>query len=321
MKKGLAKAFQRFDRYQLAKYNRDNPIKLRDVLFLCHAKPKDEDQAAAWKQLISNTLPTPETWETKLSAGEDKKESFQELLEKGKMGTLAIVRNFRNMGDAGVPKELVERELMKGKRPLLPFQFLAASKAYPQWEELADKAMVQSAEAKTKLPGTTVVFVDVSGSMAAALSGKSQMSYMDAASGIAIMLREMCERIDIFSFSNHLAHVPPRHGMALRDAIIKSQPNSGTQLGLALQAFIMNRKKDVKVDRVIVVTDEQVDNNPPRMNVPNCYIINVGCYQNGIKNNGEWLTVTGFSEHVIDYIVEIEKEHEKNDKEEGCKDL
>ena len=37
VKKGLAAAFPKFDEYQLAKYDRSGPIKLRDVLFLCHA--------------------------------------------------------------------------------------------------------------------------------------------------------------------------------------------------------------------------------------------------------------------------------------------
>src|ERR1700748_3068504 len=37
VKKGLAAAFTKFDEYALAKYNRANPVKLRDVLFLCHA--------------------------------------------------------------------------------------------------------------------------------------------------------------------------------------------------------------------------------------------------------------------------------------------
>lgn len=41
VKKGLAKAFGKFNEYSLAKYDRDNAIKLRDVLFLSHAKPKD----------------------------------------------------------------------------------------------------------------------------------------------------------------------------------------------------------------------------------------------------------------------------------------
>lgn len=63
LKKGLAKAFRRFDAYQLAKYDRASSVRLRDVLFLCHAKPSDEAQAALWKQLIDGTLPAPDTWE------------------------------------------------------------------------------------------------------------------------------------------------------------------------------------------------------------------------------------------------------------------
>ena len=52
VKKGLAKAFRKFSEYQLAKYNRDGAVKLRDVLFLCHAKPKDIEQDHLWKKLI-----------------------------------------------------------------------------------------------------------------------------------------------------------------------------------------------------------------------------------------------------------------------------
>jgi hypothetical protein len=48
VKLSLAKAFQKFDAYQLAKYDRPGMVKLRDVLFMVHAKPKDEEQAATW---------------------------------------------------------------------------------------------------------------------------------------------------------------------------------------------------------------------------------------------------------------------------------
>ena len=50
VKKGLAEAFPKFDEYQLAKYDRGGPIKLRDVLFLCQAKPRDQPQADVWKK-------------------------------------------------------------------------------------------------------------------------------------------------------------------------------------------------------------------------------------------------------------------------------
>jgi 60 kDa SS-A/Ro ribonucleoprotein len=59
VKKGLAAAFPKFDEYQLAKYDRGGPIKLRDVLFLCHAKPRDAAQAGVWKKLIWGRLATP----------------------------------------------------------------------------------------------------------------------------------------------------------------------------------------------------------------------------------------------------------------------
>src|SRR5579863_8204729 len=63
VKKGLAVAFPKFDEYQLAKYDRGGPIKLRDVLFLSHAKPRDAAQAGVWKKLIWGRLSAPDTWE------------------------------------------------------------------------------------------------------------------------------------------------------------------------------------------------------------------------------------------------------------------
>jgi hypothetical protein len=54
VKKGLAAAFPNFDEYALAKYG--GPIKMRDVLFLCHAKPRDDAQAGVWKKLIWGRL-------------------------------------------------------------------------------------------------------------------------------------------------------------------------------------------------------------------------------------------------------------------------
>ena len=61
VKKGLAAAFPKFDEHQLAKYDRGGPIKLRDVLFLCHAKPRDDKQAMMWKKLIWGRLATRDT--------------------------------------------------------------------------------------------------------------------------------------------------------------------------------------------------------------------------------------------------------------------
>lgn len=301
LKKGLAKAFCKFDEYQLAKYNRDNAIKLRDILFLCHAKPNDDQQAELWKRLINKELKTPDTWETRLSAGDDKKESFQQLLVSQKMGKLAILRNLRNMQEAGISKELVASELIRNLKEMLPFQYIAAARECPQWEDIVDPAMVKACSLKPKLNGKTVLLVDVSGSMNHPLSSKSKMTRLDAACAMAILLRECCEKVIIASFSERLMPIPSRHGMALRDAITLSQQHQGTYLGRAIQYF-----QNETYDRFIVITDEQSHDEIPPMLKGRNYILNIGTYENGIGNKNQWTTISGFSEVSIDFIRELE---------------
>ena len=80
LKRGLAGAFHKFDEYQFAKYNRDKAVTMRDAMFICHPKPKNDEQAALFKRLANDELKTPDTWEVGLSAGGDKKEVFTDLL-------------------------------------------------------------------------------------------------------------------------------------------------------------------------------------------------------------------------------------------------
>src|SRR5689334_17003033 len=235
VKKGLAAAFPKFDEYQLAKYDRGGPIKLRDVLFLSHAKPRDAAQAGVWKKLIWGRLTTPDTWKVALSSGADKREAWERLLREQKLGALALLRNLRNLRDVGVNEDLVLAALgsMSTAR-VLPFRFLAAARYAPQWEEALEQAMLKCVAGAEKLAGKTVVLVDVSGSMTAPLSQRSEMQRTDAAYGLAVLLREIGEKVAVFSFSDSLVEVPPRRGFALRDAIDVSQRHNATQLGHAV---------------------------------------------------------------------------------------
>src|SRR6185369_14736806 len=235
VKKGLASAFVKFDEYALAKYNRPGSIKLRDVLFLTHAKPRDEAQDGLWRRLVDGELVTPDTWEVALSAGGNKRETWEQLLAERKLGALALLRNLRNMQIAGVDESLVRGSLraMKTDR-VLPFRFIAAARYAPQWEEALEQAMFSCVEGAAKLKGKTVLLVDVSGSMDYQLSARSEMKRMDAAYGLAILLREICEEVAVYSFSDKTKLVPARRGFALRDAINSSQPHSGTMLGQAV---------------------------------------------------------------------------------------
>ena len=299
VKKGLAAAFGKFDAYQLAKYDRPGPVRLRDVLFLSHAKPRDEAQAEVWKGLVEGKLASPDTWEVALSAGADKRQAWERLIQGRKLGALALLRNLRNMQAAGVEEEVALGAIrsMRTDR-VLPFRFIAAARHAPQWEEALEEAMLKSLAERPKLPGKTVLLVDVSGSMTAALSRQSEMLRTDAAYGLAILLRELAERASIYSFSNKLVEVPARHGFALRDAIDQSQNHGGTLLGGAL-AGIQDR-----FDRLIVITDEQAHDKVPAPRGRG-YVINVASFKNGV-GYGEWVHIDGWSEAVIEYIRSLE---------------
>ncbi len=308
VKKGLAAAFGKFDEYALAKYDRAGAVRLRDVLFLSHARPVDEAQAALWKRLAENELATPDTWEVALSAaghGEgEKREAWERLLTERKLGALALLRNLRNLQNAGVSEELVLTALaaLKSDR-VLPFRFLAAARHAPQWEEALEGAMFRALEGRTaKLAGHTLLLVDVSGSMEATVSGRSEMRRSDAAYGLAILLREIAEKVTMYTFSETAKLVPSRRGMALRDALDKSQPHGGTYLGASLKQVEAELSKGY--DRMVVITDEQ---SHDQVSAPKGkgYVINVASYRNGV-GYGPWTHIDGWSEAVVDYIVELE---------------
>jgi 60 kDa SS-A/Ro ribonucleoprotein len=300
-KKGLAAAFPKFDEYQLGKYDRGGPIQLRDVLFLSHAKPRDAAQASVWRKLVWGRLATPDTWEVALSSGVEKREAWERLLREQKLGALALLRNLRNMREAGADESLVLDALgaMCTSR-VLPFRFLAAARYAPQWEEALEQAMLQSLADQPKLGGRTVVLVDVSGSMTAPLSRRSEMQRTDAAYGLAVLVREICERVGVFSFSDRVVEVPGRRGFALRDAIDASQPHSGTLLGHAVE-WLNNSER---YDRLIVITDEQAHDRVPAPKGKG-YVINVASNKNGV-GYGKWTHIDGWSDSVIEYIRMLE---------------
>jgi len=300
IKKGLANAFPKFDAYQLAKWNRDGAVKLRDVMFLCHPKPKDQAQAEIWKQLIEGTLPIPDTWEVALSTGKDKKETWIRLIAENKLGGLALLRNLRNMIDVHVLEKVIIEALSRMKTDrILPFRFIAAAKYVPTLEPTLEVVMLECLNKFDKLSGKTAIVVDVSGSMEQQLSSKSEMTRMDAACGLAIVVRELCRECVIISFSNEAVIVPARRGFALRDAIVKSQGHSGTFTQKALDVA-----DEQGYDRIILITDEQSHQSigsPKGIG----YGINVGSYQNGITY-GIWTHLDGWSENILSYIKESE---------------
>ncbi len=324
VKRGLAKAFLKFDEYQLAKWNKDNDIKLRDVMFLTHPKPQNGDQAILFKKLTDKTLETPDTWEVALSSGKDKKGTFERLLREEKLGGMALLKNLRNMVESGVDGELIRTRLEKGVGMALPFRFITAAEYAPRYSKSIEVAMLKSLEGMAKLPGRTLLVVDTSGSMGATLAKKSEMTRMDSAAALAILARNLCEESVIYATAGndgtriHKTMEIPEHltGFALSEAITSAPRKIGGGGIFLVQCLdYISKQGHGNFDRVVVFTDEQdcdVKANPQnaqRLGEFN-YVVNIATEKNGISYKNQWDHVDGFSERIFDYIRSFEKEPE-----------
>lgn len=334
VKKGISKAFNKFNEYQLAKWNSNySKIKLRDAIFLTHVKPSTMEKGHIFAKMVNKEyfpkstksgfpvsdfygnyfpLSQPDTWEVRLSSGENKKDVFTDLLTNNKLGALALIKNLRNMITANVDKDLIINALQKmNTEKILPFRYFSAFR-YVTDEMIIrelENAMLKSIKMYNKLNGNTLLLVDVSGSMNWPISSKSEVRRSEVASSVAILLNEICDNCNIYSFSNKCVEIDNKiKGLKLINAITYSQNNSGTYLISAL-----NEIKKLDFDRLIIITDEQSSdgNKFPSLKSKNNYIVNIAPYKTNLIYGDNFTTINGFSESIIDFIYEYEKE-EKN---------
>ncbi len=191
MKKGFAKAFDKFDKYALAKYRGEGKeYKLIDIVNIVHPKPVEKNKEAI-NALVKCELKSFDTWESELTkAGQSasneeekidlKKDVWINLIREKKIGYFALLRNLRNIIEQA-PEMVVEaseilvNEGLIKKSLVLPFRYL---KAYEEISELNDgkiirhvlvalnKAVDISLGNVPKFDGETLVVLDISGSMA-----------------------------------------------------------------------------------------------------------------------------------------------------------
>lgn len=299
MRRGLGRALTRFDRHQLSKWNRDATVSLKDVVRVSHPIAVNDDQSQAFKALLDGTLGSADTWEVGLSAGQDKREVFERLLLEGKLGYLALLRNLRKMAEVGVDREIVKNALLarKGAEHVLPFRYVAAARAAPQFEPWIDASLCMAVEAMPVFSGRTIVLVDVSYSMNKALSAKSDLTRMDAAAALASIIHG---DVRMFSFSERVEEVPARRGMAGVDAIKRSQNHLNTYLGAAIETV-----SRFPHDRIIVITDEQSHDPVGNPKVDRAYMVNVASAEHAV-GYGKWTRISGFSENVLSWIHSVE---------------
>ena len=323
VKKGLAMAFDQYDNYQIAKYKRTNhTISLVDVVNLVHPVPTQAN-AQALQALVANETLAADTWETNLSAGEDKATTFTRLIEDNKLGALAMLRNLRGMEEAGVARQTIRKGLAQvNSKWLTPLNFLAAQRNAPSFTADLEDLMARSF-ATRKIKGTTILAVDVSGSMGSLTSQTSKFSRMDLAFALTALAGYMFEDlILVFTAGNDYkrkgAHTRWHNSKGF--SIFEDQRRINGQLGGGgifthqLCEWLKHEDLAYLADRLVVISDSQdIDMAYGKQVLPDTslyktsYIIDISTHTHGIKTGNWTAEINGWSDRLFHYIAELEK--------------
>lgn len=266
LKKGISDAMQGFDEYTLAKYKGNGKsVKMRDLLCLCRPTPKNKAQSDMWKRLLDDTLETPLTWETELSANGNNAETWEKLINSGKVGYMALLRNLRNILNAnpsnvGKVLDTIQNPEAVKKSKQLPFRYLSA---YKELENIGgsrvfdvlENAVEASIENMPKLTGTTVIAVDTSGSMGSAISSKSKVKCYEIAMLLGLIANKICENSIFYTFDTSIE----RYSFSSRSGILstvlyQSRYGGGTRMHLPFEEML---KWNINADRIIVLSDNE----------------------------------------------------------------
>lgn len=286
---GLQEAFNKFDEYQFAKYDRSSQVvRLRDALFLVHPKAKAPEQQAIFDKIASQTLETPYTWETELSAlGQQHFESdeakkaavaakWEELIASGKLGYMALLRNLRNIAQSGVSFTHVNAVCARLKDPQavlnskqLPFRFLSAYREMSQvqspytahiLDSLEDAVLVSAMNINGFSANDKVLLAcDVSGSMQHSVTPRSSVQNYDIGLMLAMLFQTTCSQVTVGMFGDtwKVTPMPTKAVLSNTLALHKREGEVGyaTNGYKVLDWAIENR---VAYDKILMFTDEQM---------------------------------------------------------------
>lgn len=332
VRKGFAKAFDKFDGYQLAKYRSEGKaVKLVDVVNLVHPTPTERN-AEALRQLVEGTLRNADTWEAKLTeAGQAAKnaglkavikaEAWAELVQTRKIGYFALLRNLRNIAEQAprvVPDAcalLTDEQLIK-QSLVLPFRFTTAFEAV-QAAQIKDKRpilqalnhAVELALANVpKLPGKTLVALDDSGSM---VGRPIQIGSLFA----AVLYRS--NNADLMCFSDSASYVrqsQEKPVMTIAQYLVLNARSAGTNFDSIFE------KAKQKYDRIVILSDMQgwIGNGAPTRAFANykkrtganpfIYSFDLQGYGSLQFPEDKVFALAGFSEKVFDLMGALEND-------------
>ncbi|KOA19210.1 hypothetical protein CLHOM_23160 [Clostridium homopropionicum DSM 5847] len=330
MKKGLSDRLSTFDEYQLAKYNRDGSVKIKDIMCIVHPKAKDEKQNDMYKRLLEGKLETPITWETQLSARGNSKEVWEELIENKNLGYMAMLRNLRNIIKANVSNinkvyEFLAEKHNVEKSKLLPFRYYSAYKMLMREGigtsrifDTLETAIKHSTANIEKLLGKTLISADVSGSMNCPISKKSNMTCAEIAVLMMALANYICEETITTTFDTniYMSNLSTSNGIIANANSIRVQ-GGGTDISLSIRYLLRNK---IFVDRIIILSDNEinrgyrvvcqkyVDEYRRKIN-PEVWIhaIDMQGYGTQQFSGNKVNLIAGWSEKTLDFINKVEQ--------------
>jgi hypothetical protein len=235
------------------------------------------------------------TWEDVLSlagSGLPKRDLWTALAPS--MGYMALLRNLRNMDDAGVPDDVAQgvaerlsdpEQVAKSRQ--FPFRFLAAFKAAPslRWGYPLEKALNLSLANVPALRGRSLILVDRSGSMFDTVSERSGLNRADTAAIFGAALAVRSEHADLVEFGTSSQPVQFRNA----DSVLRVVERFGAMGGTNTAEAVRRHFRDGFHSRVVIITDEQAHGADPTSQVPAkvpAYTWNLAGYERGHGPSG-----------------------------------
>jgi hypothetical protein len=324
LRKGLKKAFDKFDAYQIAKYRGEGKeFKLIDAVNLLHPKGSEKNSDALAK-LVRDELKSTTTWESKLTgAGQKakneeekfmlKKEAWIEFVNNPKLEYFALIRNLRNIQE-NAPEAIDKacEELVNEKRiyksMVLPFRFTTAYEEVnnAKIKKYLNKAVEISLSNVPRFKGKTLVVLDESGSM----TGKpAQIGSLFA---MALVKTNNC---DFMTFNNDA-----RYRTVNTDDTLITLANSVRFASGGTNFHSIFQKASKAYDRIIILSDMQgwMGGNTPQSEFnqykksyncdPYIYSFDLQGYGTSQIIGNKIMTIAGFSENIFEIIAALEQD-------------
>lgn len=209
--------------YSIMKYQmKDKKYNMFDLVNITHA------HSAVIDMYKANSLSTPNTWETRISAAksdEEKAYVWVDLVTSGSLGYLALIRNLRNiirvcgLTDSG--KQFIQTDLCRAivnkmaitKSRIFPYQIFIAYKqlkncGYSDFHVFAalEKAFLTAIDNMPPFYDRNAIVLDVSGSMDASISTNSSVSILEAGACYAAALYLSGSDFEVYKFADRACH-------------------------------------------------------------------------------------------------------------------